>query len=672
MQHKHRATRSFDDVPSVLLQSIIAFARSGRAIAGSNRFAAVCRAWRAAAPIDADNEQLQLYLDQKAVSESQLYNAFLWMATYDKQLVGLELPTTGRQFVQAMVCHPPFGSRLQSLSIQGSNTLLGLLRTNMELPHLQQLRACISDEYGWQVQVDDWDAADSGLAPVDVSRLAYMCPRLTEMHLELSDGQGGVPQEAMHGDLEGLLSNLLPSTLQRLCLHWNGKYDYQNLVAHEALSHLTALQQLELSWFFISDTAALLALPPQCSIQLVQCLSPFYMAPIPEYWVPLKHRLTALHLDHIEGDCIMLGELTRLTSLGLDLDHRYDPEVEPGPGLSNLTALLQLQLRGSEAEVVQDIHVVLQHVSGISGLRRLALDIGNIGLPGVLEAAGALTQLTLLCLSSIEAQQDPPLDDAGGPLQALQHLVGLRQLQLSAPTLLNHPSGWLSALTQLTLLAVITGRWPPPEQQLAAAEEQQEAADESEQCTDGPQQSSDGSEQFEYGSGPSTDEGQVSSDWGEWSTGESHHSIDESEQYTAESDLSMEGAGQATDESEQSTDESEQYTDESVQSSHSGEQSYGDEEEKQQQRQRRQQRREAEVARCVAAVVPRVQHSRPASLQQLALLIERVPVCDVVPSPLPGVSVHVREQRLDMWVRGHQGHRPMQPCPHLSGVWEVL
>jgi hypothetical protein len=37
----------------------------------------------------------------------------------------------------------------------------------------------------------------------------------------------------------------------------------------------------------------------------------------------------------------------------------------------------------------------------------------------------------------------------------LQHLVGLRQLQLSATYLLQHPTGWLGHLTQLTLLGVL-------------------------------------------------------------------------------------------------------------------------------------------------------------------------------------------------------------------------
>jgi hypothetical protein len=78
------------------------------------------------------------------------------------------------------------------------------------------------------------------------------------------------------------------------------------------------------------------------------------------------------------------------------------------------------------------------------------------------------------------------------------------------------------------------------------------------------------------------------------------------------------------------------------------------------------------VSTCLAAVVPRLQANHPASLQQLVLYLEGAPPCDVVPSPLPGVSVGVRPDPAADWMGVHEGPRPMQPCRHLPGVWELL
>jgi hypothetical protein len=305
---------------------------------------------------------------------------------------------------------------------------------------------------------------------------------------------------------------------------------------------------------------------------------------------------------------------------------------------------------GYGARDVRAMQEVLQHVHSISSLKRLSLYPDDISSPELLVAAGELTQLTLLCLRSNEevdagaraagqelaeqqqqqqqpaaaggveldqqqqvpavglaaggavqpAQQAPPLQGAaGGLFLPLQHLVGLRQLQLSAPHLINHPTGWLSALTQLTLLAVefMSEQVPEAEVQEAAAEQQPPAADVA--------------------------------------------------QVSDESQLKQESG----DESEQSVSEYEQ--------------SDSDEEQQELQPQ-------DSMARCVAAVVPRVQHSRPTSLQQLVLFIEDVPAEEVVPSPLPGVSMHVHEFQWDLWLSACHNRRPMQPCPHLPGVWEVL
>jgi hypothetical protein len=75
---------------------------------------------------------------------------------------------------------------------------------------------------------------------------------------------------------------------------------------------------------------------------------------------------------------------------------------------------------------------------------------------------------------------------------------------------------------------------------------------------------------------------------------------------------------------------------------------------------------------CVAAMVPRLQGSHPASLQQVVVYLQDAPVCDVVPSPLPGVSVGVRPDPAERLFAMPRAPRPMQPCAHLPGVWELL
>jgi hypothetical protein len=86
-----------------------------------------------------------------------------------------------------------------------------------------------------------------------------------------------------------------------------------------------------------------------------------------------------------------------------------------------------------------------------------------------------------------------------------------------------------------------------------------------------------------------------------------------------------------------------------------------------------------QVEHCVAAVVPWVKRSCPASLGQLVLYMYGVPVREVLPSPLPVVSVYVRGEEVDAGLRAPQegfttrsAAVPMQPCPHLPGVWELL
>lgn len=85
-----------------------------------------------------------------------------------------------------------------------------------------------------------------------------------------------------------------------------------------------------------------------------------------------------------------------------------------------------------------------------------------------------------------------------------------------------------------------------------------------------------------------------------------------------------------------------------------------------------QQGRDVVLSSRMASVVSRLQGSHPASLQQLVLYSQGAPVSDVVPSPLPGVSVGVRPHPDGGGFAVPRAPRAMQPCPHLPGVGELL
>jgi DNA segregation ATPase FtsK/SpoIIIE-like protein len=627
-----------------------------------------------------DDEQLQLFLLDATLTSDQRSLAVGWLLRYGRQLAGLQLPVTSRSLVQALLGGPGFGSNLQHLDIQGTNTLVGLLAAKVQLPRLQRLAACLSQHAKWKVDKDVVIVSASSQAAGKLHPLQQFCPQLIDLRLSLSGLGGGAAEEAMFESVDTLLPGLLPPTLQQLYLGDEWSVDDQaTLQPHVALVHLTGLQHLELFNFEVQDPATLLALPRQCSLCLNECTGGGEVAR-PDCWVPLRHRLTALEVlcRHITGDCRAVGELTRLTSLSLDLRHHSSAERGPGSAMSRLIALQQLELYGNVGPEMLAVGEVLQHVRSISSLKRLSLFPDNYSSRELLNATGALTQLTFLCLHSdepVEAgmhailqqqqaaadeqqaahqlqQQQQPTQEVAvadpaasgapasaaqapalqgrerGPLQALQHLVGLRKLQLSGGHLLSHPTSWLCHLTQLTLLGVEFFieqvpeiEWLQPAAQQPQQQQQPLAGDVQHMAAQQQQQ--------QQQQQPAGDGAQVSED---------------------------EGDQQSADVSEQSMEDSEQST-----SSYEPSDSDTDHEQ-----------HEEDRACCVAATAQCVQHSRPSSLKQLMLFIEDVPACNVVPSPLLGVSVHVRDFQWDLWKLECQGRRPMQPCPHLPGVWEVV
>jgi hypothetical protein len=521
----------------------------------------VCKSWHEASPIEADTDQLQLYLDQGAISRDQFERASQWMRQHGSNVAALELPTTTRAFVQTTLGYPGLSSSLQRLDIRGTNTLVGLLAAQVKLPHLQHLTACLSQDQAWRVDpalvlLEEGQAAAGALHP-----LQQACPGLKELFLQVNRGWGHM-QQPTFSNMDALLPRLLPPTLQQLRLESTAGVDDVLITPHLALGDLTALQHLELRHFRITDPTSFLALPAQCTLRLAECFTWHNDFPTPRHWLPLRERLTAVTLDIIDGDAAVVPQLTRLTSLWVNSSEWEEGMALPLAGLSALRQLhLEANYFGRPEERVQR---ALLQVTDTSSLQHLSLATFGCGSPALLAAVGALTQLTFLCLSMDErvqakaagAVQGPPGQQQGqvgdaqlvdglprGPLWALHGLVALQQLQLSEMHLLWYPATWLSHLTQLTLLAVHLN----------------------------------------------TKQG-----------------------------------------------------------------------------------RDVVLSSRIAAVVSRLQGSHPASLKQLVLYLQGAPVSDVVPSPLPGVSVGVRPDPNGDGFAVPRAPPAMQPCPHLPGVGELL
>jgi hypothetical protein len=309
--------RSIEDLPLDAIRRISLALRGGRRIPGTNLFAAVCKTWRDATPIEEEDEQLQLYLDQEELTEAQRSLAERWLLLHGQHVAGLQLPATTRSFVQTVLASPGFGSNLQRLDIRGTNTLVGLLAAKVQLPHLQHLTACLSQRHAWKVK-PGVVLLKKGQQPADgLQPLQKACPGLTQLCLRIEYWE--TPPAGQPRSIDALLPRLLPPTLQQLRLGCDPEGDNGTITPELALGHLTALQHLELRNFDVEEAASLMELPAQCSVHLVTCLC--FDEPMPNSWLPVAGKLVGLTVYYVadDGSVAVVPQLTRLTSLWLDV-----------------------------------------------------------------------------------------------------------------------------------------------------------------------------------------------------------------------------------------------------------------------------------------------------------------------------------------------------------------
>jgi hypothetical protein len=449
---------SMHDLPAPAILSIINYAIGSRYVSGTNKYAAVCKAWR---DVDANSttNQLQLHLEPAARDKEEFIKAKEWIIRFGDHISALGL-TWEPQLTQSLLggC-----SNLRRLSISSPNSLVDLLVAKVQLPHLQHLTACMEQYRPWPPNSEELLLAHSSAAAGDVYPLQQACPGLVELHLSLDVSEPATDgQPYTFGSLEELLPQLLPPTLQQLGLRWDAGTSDCNMQAAAALAHLTALCHLGL-WGIHVTPESLHELPPECSLQLVECHT----------WQSqhATSRMKALAMDYFMGDVSAIGQLTRLTSLALCLPHREEKDADPAQYLSHLTALQQLHLHADNEVGEQQMVDCLHHVTGLDNLSHLELRASWCDRQELVAAVGQLTQLSSLCLTPVRRSTSADLGDVplglgglrlaaepqaavGGVLAPLQSVAGLRQLELGIAHILEHPTAWLSSLTQLTLLAV--------------------------------------------------------------------------------------------------------------------------------------------------------------------------------------------------------------------------
>jgi hypothetical protein len=460
--------QSFHDLPPALIKKIVSFARGSRCIAGTNRYARVSKAWRTASSADADDDLLQLYVDQQNMAKDDLNTSTRWLARHGSHVSVLALSSTSWAFAKTLLGLPGFGSSLKELNLHGNNSLMGLLAAKVQLPRLERLGARLSQYKAWKVDPSMVLLSDADQSAGKLHPLQQACPGLVQVYLGLD---GEEPQgQPMFDSVDQLLPQLLPPTVRKLSLSWLARDSRPDLHINQALGHMTALQQLELETFCVADDASSLVLPPDCTLAVWHCSNGVRL-PNPDCWVSFSQRLTGMFMFDIWGDWTTLGQQTGLTGLYMRTPNGTAAWRGRGDIMSSLTALVKLDLQESMMAVHKDTQEILQHVSGTSTLRCLKLDTTHMVDGEALAAVGALTQITSLYLHSdvpvratvfaraqagqLPSAADLALGQQGAAVMPLQHLVGLRQLQLSSMYLRVEPTGWLSHLTQLTLLGVL-------------------------------------------------------------------------------------------------------------------------------------------------------------------------------------------------------------------------
>lgn len=446
---------SCSELPQIAVANILRRVR-GRSIAGTSKYARVCRQWRDSQ----EAESLQLF-----VSPSNVYKDLVtgWLSMHGQCVDALVLADTGGILSWAGSIWPSL-HRLKHLEVPERDSLVNLAPVLQQLPHLQHLTAEVSMDVPREIPpgtsppppqgacakfiTNWWDAYEWWQVP-DMEEL---CPQLTSLHLTVYSEWGEVKVDPQ-------LSRLLSPRLQQLTLVGpcsraiedvgldaieEGYRDAEVELSPLSLSHLSALQQLTLQGFQLgADGAQQLAQ----SLGALQQLRVYHTANpgLDDGLVHLAPVLTEFEGWVRHHDLDVLTCLTRLTRLVLFVDL---PEGV-ADAVAALTGLRELGLQGDAGDPRNLVNAmgVVQQAAGMAPLRSLQLDgWGHAGE----ECASCLVQCTQLTSLLLPTE----CVDAGTWVSAVQQLTGLRCLTLPEQLVVHEQGAWLAPLTALSRLCV--------------------------------------------------------------------------------------------------------------------------------------------------------------------------------------------------------------------------
>jgi hypothetical protein len=443
------------DLPQIAVEHILRRAR-GRSIAGTNKYARVCRQWRAA---DDEAERLQLFMNLAHLSEADLARAASWLSMHGQCVDVLVADVTKHAHADSLgwlVSSAPALGNLKRLEVPGRNSLQQLVPVLKQLPQLQHLEAGV--QITQHPGVQPVGASSSAEAKQDpwhqVPDMQELCPHLTSLHLTV-----GTAGEAI--EIDSRFSHLFSPGLQQLYLAKSSSMT-QVVLCASSVGHLIALQQLTLDGVEPDQgntrqlIQGLVALQQLRVYPLQPGRDDNLVHPVPklteyELWSLTPER-PALYSEEVLSSCV---HLTRLVLGG------YMPQGTT-EALAALTGLRELRLDAASVHPQRGTVEVLQQVAGMARLRSLQLTGYGAVTSELATSLAQCQQLTSLSLSVAVTG-----DLGAGQIlftSALQQLTGLRCLTVQEKVVLVEQGTWHLALTQLTRLCVALGSKIGPQQ----------------------------------------------------------------------------------------------------------------------------------------------------------------------------------------------------------------
>lgn len=414
-------------LPCALVERITRLAR-GRTIAGTNRYARVCRQWRDAGSISDEADPQRLYIEKREYDRDQA-RLVTWLSTHgdhvDVLIVEADMEEASYKQHQHQQLNWFLGPaaalcNLTRLEVAQRDSLVLLAPVLGQLPQLRHLAANIRLAPSLGNSQGSPHSAPATSPPQPFSGapstfldphgkvlghlpdLQQLCPKLARLQLNLQPRVSptrGNPIETLAVDKQ--LHQLLPACLQQLTLAQSETRWCTLVLPLSCLSHLSTLQALELRDLLVAQDEPGELLRLQSLQQLTLCSSSTIVVedtfneedtdlkPIQDGLQQLAPLVTDCEVSTMRDVVIVedAGHLTRLVlTQGLQF---YSLNARAA-----LTGLRELDL----GECGSRLAAAVEQAAGMPALRSLSLK-GEINDPAAFSSSLArCTQLTALGL----------------------------------------------------------------------------------------------------------------------------------------------------------------------------------------------------------------------------------------------------------------------------------